>query len=91
MLLYTMENTTQYLLNKYLAEQTSTTEKENCYCHILYNCARYACIIMLYNVKALVLKVFSEFSCSARRTAELKKCFVSVELQYIGVMFAPFG
>lgn len=47
--------------------------KANCNCHVLHNAAKHACKQLPYDVESLVIKVYSEFSSSAKRLEELKK------------------
>ena len=46
--------------------------KANCNCHVLHNAAKHACKQLTYDVEGLVLKVYNEFSSSAKRLDELK-------------------
>ncbi|XP_078512407.1 uncharacterized protein LOC144772105 [Lissotriton helveticus] len=54
----------------------------NCSAHILHNCAKHAINGLLMDVESFVLKVYSHFSSSAKRTAELKEFFAFVDLEW---------
>lgn len=58
----------QKLLEKY---PETTIIKSNCNCHVIHNAARTAMKKLIYDVKNLVLKMYEEFSNSAKRIKEL--------------------
>ncbi|KAM4722874.1 uncharacterized protein WCC33_009052 [Rhinophrynus dorsalis] len=60
--------------------------KANCNCHVLHNTAKYALKPLSFDVENLVLKVFNEFSCSAKNVSELKTCFEFVHQEYHKVL-----
>lgn len=57
--------------------------KANCNCHVLHNAAKHACKQLPYDVESLVIKVYNEFSSSAKRLEELKKCY-----EFVGEEFS---
>lgn len=60
--------------------------KANCNCHVLHNTARHALKVLSFDVENLVLKVFNEFSSSAKNVTELKSCFEFVHQEYHNVL-----
>lgn len=55
-------------------------------CHILHNCNKYALKALQFDVESLVLKVYSEFSAFAKRTAQLKEFFDFAHLEYKSIL-----
>jgi hypothetical protein len=60
---------------RFLKDDNSNVIKANCNCHVLHNTAKYAMIELPFDIENLVLKVYSQFSISAKRLEELKSCF----------------
>ncbi|XP_068098211.1 zinc finger protein 862-like [Hyperolius riggenbachi] len=58
----------------------------NCNCHVIHNTAKYALKTLSYDVENLVIKVFNEFSCSAKNVTELKACFDFTHQEYHKVL-----
>ena len=54
----------------------------NCNCHVIHNNARFGFKILSRDIELLVIKIFNEFSISAKRVKELKSCFDFVEIEY---------
>lgn len=50
--------------------------KANCNCHVLHNASRNVMKALTYDVENLILKVYAEFSNSAKRTKELLQSFL---------------
>jgi hypothetical protein len=46
--------------------------KGDCHCHILHNTAKFACRKLQYDVEVLVLKMYAEFSTSAKKLHNYK-------------------
>lgn len=66
-----------------LKEKQPNLMKANCNCHVLHNAAKHACKQLPYDVETLVIKVYNEFSSSAKRLEELKKCY-----EFVGEEFS---
>lgn len=69
-----------YGINNSVFQKLSSQENKNiiaahCNDHILHNCAKNALKVLSVDVENLVLKVFAEFSNSAKKREELKECF----------------
>lgn len=60
--------------------------KANCNCHVLHNAARNAMKALTYDVENLIMKVYAEFSNSAKRTRELQAFFEEFEIEYRKVL-----
>lgn len=60
--------------------------KANCNCHVLHNAVKHCTKLLSYDVESLVLKVFGEFSISAKRVEALKECFAFVNQEYHAVL-----
>lgn len=60
--------------------------KANCNCHVLHNTAKHSLKLLKYDVETLVIKVFNEFSISAKRITELKDCFEFVQQDFHNVL-----
>lgn len=59
--------------------------KGNCKCHFIHNSLKHANRVLSaagYDVKNCVLKIYSEFSCSAKRVDSLKKFCEFTGVQY---------
>ena len=54
----------------------------NCNCHVIHNSARFGCKVMSRDIELLVIKIFNEFSISAKRVKELKSCFEFLDIEY---------
>ena len=54
----------------------------NCNCHVIHNSARFGFKILSRVIELLVMKIFNEFSISAKRVKEHKSCFDFVEIEY---------
>ena len=65
-----------------LKDTNSNLVAANCNCHVLHNMAKFACKLLKYDVEGLVIKVFNEFSSSAKKVNELRECFEFVEQEY---------
>lgn len=60
--------------------------KANCNCHVIHNAARNSMKQLTYDVENLVLKVYAEFSNSAKRVKELQIFFEEFEIEYRKVL-----
>lgn len=56
--------------------------KANCICHVIHNAGRNACKALSFDVENLVLKVYAEFSNSAKKNSKLKECFAYLDMEY---------
>ena len=57
-----------------------------CKCHVIHNCLKNAMKTMSFDVETLVLKIYSEFSSSAKNSANLSSFFDFVEMEYHDVL-----
>lgn len=60
--------------------------KSNCNAHVVHNTGRHACKALTYDVECLVLKIYAEFSSSAKNVQNLKECFEDFDLEFQDVM-----
>lgn len=67
---------------KYFTEVNHTIVKANCNCHILHNTAKYALLLLPFDVENLVIKIYSHFSISAKRVQNLKSCYEYSDNEY---------
>lgn len=58
----------------------------HCSAHIIHNTAKQALKPLSYDVECLVLKIYSEFSSSAKRVAELKEFFEFMDTEYVQLL-----
>jgi len=65
-----------------LRKINSNIIKANCNCHVLHNAAKHALHDMPYDVESLVIKVYNEFSSSAKNIEKLKECYDFVDNEY---------
>ncbi|GFT49951.1 uncharacterized protein TNCV_4175791 [Trichonephila clavipes] len=76
--------------------QTLKSEENNdiiaahCNDHIFHKCAKNALKVMPVDVENIAMKVFAEFSCSAKKREDLKECFDFFESEYREVSFVTF-
>lgn len=77
-----------YSVYQKINEKYSDTKvvKANCNCHVLHNAARNAMKALTYDVENLIMKVYAEFSNSAKRTRELQTFFEVFEIEYRKVL-----
>jgi hypothetical protein len=61
--------------------------KSNCNCHVIHNAVRNACKELTSDVENLILKVFSEFSNSAKKSQDLKEHSEFIEMEYEDVLW----
>ena len=76
-----------YGVNNSVYQKLVDQENQNiiaahCNDHILHNCAKNALKVLSFDIENLVLKVFSEFSNSAKKREELKECFEFCESEF---------
>jgi hAT family C-terminal dimerisation region len=76
-----------YGVNNSVYQKLVEQENENiiaahCNDHILHNCAKNALKVLSFDIENLVLKVFAEFSNSAKKREELKECFAFCESEF---------
>ncbi|GFS86906.1 uncharacterized protein TNCV_216241 [Trichonephila clavipes] len=57
------------------SEENNDIIAAHCNDHIFHNCAKNALKVMPVDVEKIVMKVFAEFSCSAKKREVLKECF----------------
>lgn len=69
-----------------LVQKNADIIKANCNCHVIHNAGRNACKALSFHVENLVLKVFAEFSHSAKRNAQLKECFEFLDMEFEKVL-----
>ena len=74
--------TNNSVFEKLSSEENSDIVPAHCNDHILHNCAKYALRTLSVDIENLVLKVFSEFSCSAKKREQLKECFEFCQSQF---------
>lgn len=60
--------------------------KSNCNAHVIHNTGRNACKLLSFDVENLILKVFAEFSHSAKAVDILKTCFDDFDMAYENVL-----
>lgn len=60
--------------------------KSNCNAHIIHNAGRHACKALSYDVESLVLKIYAEFSSSAKNIEKLKECFVDFDMEFQDIL-----
>ncbi|CAG5082887.1 Protein of unknown function [Cotesia congregata] len=65
-----------------LLEASPGIVKANCCCHVIHNAGRNACKVLSYDVEMLVLKIYAEFACSAKKVDHLKTFFEEFDLEY---------
>lgn len=58
----------------------------HCHAHILHNTGKQALKTISFNVESFVIEVFSEFSSSAKKLAELKDFFNFMETDYVQLL-----
>ncbi|XP_075770062.1 uncharacterized protein LOC142823237 [Pelodiscus sinensis] len=89
---YGADNTSvNYGVNNSVFQKLAEQENENiiaahCINHILHNCAKYAFKVQSFDIENLVLKVFAEFSNSAKKREELKDIFEFCEVEFPEVL-----
>ena len=59
-----------------------TLIKANCLCHVINNMVKNASKAFKVDVESVVIKIYNEFSSSAKRTENLKSFFEFVDLEY---------
>ncbi|GFV41677.1 uncharacterized protein TNCV_3628281 [Trichonephila clavipes] len=64
------------------SEENNDIIAAHCKDHIFHNCAKNALKVMPVDVENIVMKVFSEFSCSTKKREDLKECFDFFESEY---------
>lgn len=69
-------------VHKKLLDLNTGLIKANCNCHVIHNAGRNASKALSYDVENLVLKIYSEFSNSAKKSDALKECFEYLEMDY---------
>jgi hypothetical protein len=60
--------------------------KANCNSHVVHNAAKHCMNKLSNDVETLAIKVFNEFSCSAKNVQSLKECFDFVQLEFNNVL-----
>ncbi|GFW00638.1 uncharacterized protein TNCV_2283841 [Trichonephila clavipes] len=70
------------IFQKLKSEENNDIIAAHCNDHIFHNCAKNALKVMPVDVENIVLKVFAEFSCSAKKREDLKECFDFFESEY---------
>ncbi|GFU79356.1 uncharacterized protein TNCV_3169991 [Trichonephila clavipes] len=63
------------VFQKLKSEENKYIIAAHCNDHIFHNCAKNALKVMPDDVENIVMKVFAEFSCSAKKREDLKECF----------------
>ncbi|GFV50807.1 uncharacterized protein TNCV_4237621 [Trichonephila clavipes] len=70
------------VFQKLKSEENNDIIDAHCNDHIFHNCAKNALKVMPVDVENIVMKVFAEFSCSAKKREDLKECFDFFESEY---------
>ncbi|GFV99721.1 dimer_Tnp_hAT domain-containing protein [Trichonephila clavipes] len=70
------------VFQKLKSEENNDIIDAHCNDHIFHNCAKNALKVMPVDVENIVMKVFTEFSCSAKKREDLKECFDFFESEY---------
>ncbi|GFU51017.1 uncharacterized protein TNCV_4462091 [Trichonephila clavipes] len=63
------------VFQKLKSEENNDIIAAHCNDHIFHNCAKIALKVMPVDVENIVMEVFAEFSCSAKKREDLKECF----------------
>ncbi|GFU61463.1 uncharacterized protein TNCV_2287631 [Trichonephila clavipes] len=71
-----------FVFQKLKSEENNDIIAAHCNDHIFHNCAKNALKVMPVDVENIVMKVFAEFSCSAKKREDLKECFDFFESEY---------
>lgn len=69
-----------------LTQLNGNIVKANCNAHVLHNAAKFSLKKLSFDVETLVLKVFNEFSSSAKNVTTLKECFEFAQDEYNQVL-----
>lgn len=69
-----------------LKEKNAGLIQCGCKCHIIHNCLKNAMKTMSFDMETLVLKIYSEFSSSAKNATNLASFFEFVEMEYHDVL-----
>ncbi|GFW64737.1 uncharacterized protein TNCV_4450401 [Trichonephila clavipes] len=70
------------VFQKLKSDENNDIIAAHCNDHIFHNCAKNALKVMPVDVENIVMKVFAEFSCSAKKREDLKECFDFFESEY---------
>ena len=70
---YGCDNSVYQKLSAEKAKAKRTLIKGNCNAHVIHNTAKFCLRMLKYHPEALVLKIYSEFSSSAKNVEELKQ------------------
>ncbi|GFV07519.1 uncharacterized protein TNCV_2158481 [Trichonephila clavipes] len=70
------------VFQKLKSEENNDIIAAHCNDNIFHNCAKNALKVMPVDVENIVMKVFAEFSCSAKKREDLKECFDFFESEY---------
>ncbi|GFS73799.1 uncharacterized protein TNCV_1458391 [Trichonephila clavipes] len=70
------------VFQKLKSEENNDIIAAHCNDHIFHNCAKNALKVMPVDVENIVMKVFAEFSCFAKKREDLKECFDFFESEY---------
>ncbi|GFU98718.1 disintegrin and metalloproteinase domain-containing protein 29 [Trichonephila clavipes] len=81
-----------YVFKKLKSEENNDIIAAHCNDHILHNCAKNALKVMPVDVENIVMKVFAEFSCSAKKREDLKSfvTFLQGGLVYLKLLIGCF-
>ncbi|GFT82427.1 uncharacterized protein TNCV_4927801 [Trichonephila clavipes] len=71
-----------FVFQKLKSEENNDIIAAHCNDHIFHNCAKNALKVMPVDVENIVMKVFAEFSCSAKKREDLKEYFDFFESEY---------
>ncbi|GFS66311.1 uncharacterized protein TNCV_3856141 [Trichonephila clavipes] len=74
------------VFQKLKSEENNDIIAAHCNDHIFHNCAKNALKVMPVDVENIVVEVFAEFSCSAKKREDLKECFDFFEREYREIM-----
>ncbi|CAF5037864.1 unnamed protein product, partial [Rotaria sp. Silwood1] len=69
-----------------IKSEVSNLLKGNCYCHILHNSVKNSHHLLLVDIESSLSQLYSHFSSSSKRVAELKEYFEFVEEDYLRLL-----
>ncbi len=75
-----------YSVFQKLKQINNNVIKANCNCHILHNAAKTGLKKLDFDIESLILKIYSEFSTSAKRLGELKELFENENMKFEDIL-----
>jgi len=70
------------VFQKLVKEENKTIIAAHCNDHIIHNCAKNALKLLSFDIENVILKVFAEFSNSAKKRENLKECYDFYESEF---------